>query len=75
MCNLYHCEDGKEHASCSKPQQIILGEKSGKYGLHTKSISNKGIGLHYAQKNVEWEHALHYTHACVLMHHLYNGAG
>ena len=23
-CELHHCEDGKDHASCSKPLQIFL---------------------------------------------------
>lgn len=44
---MYHRGDGKEHASCSKPLQIILGGNGGYCGLYTKLMYNKGVEVDY----------------------------
>lgn len=43
----------------------IYGRNGGKCGLYTKPISKEIFEFNYIQKNVEWEVALHCTHACV----------
>lgn len=40
---LYNHGIGKDHVSCSKPIQIILGKNSDQCGLHMKLISNKAL--------------------------------
>lgn len=73
-CKFYYYENGKKHVSCSKPEQIFLSGNSGYYGLHTKLLSNKGVGFHYAQGSLKGNETSHYTHACVWMRYLCNDA-
>ena len=42
-CESHNCGDGKEHASCLKPSQIILGGSGGQCGSHMKPMSNEGV--------------------------------
>ena len=53
-CESHNCGDGKEHASCLKPSQIILGGSGGQCGSHMKPMSNEGVNsLVFAnQKNI-----------------------
>ncbi len=63
-----------EHA-CSKPQEVTLGRSGGECSLHKKSMSIKSVAIHHTRGSVEWEKALHFTHACVLMHCVCHGVG
>lgn len=64
-CKSYHCGDDKEHGSCLKPQQIILGGNGGSCGLHTKLFSNNDVKFHHARRNVERKEALQLHTICL----------
>jgi len=75
VCKPHPRRDGKEHASCSKPQEVTLGGSGGECGLHKESISVKSVAIHHTKGSVEWEKALHFKHSCVWMHCICHGAG
>ena len=54
--NRYH--NDKVYARSSKTREITMGESGGKCGLFTKPMSDKGLAVHYTQRNVEREKAL-----------------
>ena len=74
-CKSYHHRDGKDHATCLKPRQIVLDGSGGYCSLHMKLLCNKGVGFHYIQENLERKKALYCTHMCVWLRRLRNGAG
>lgn len=58
----------------SKPSQMFLRGNGGLCGLHTKPMSNKGVGLHYIRGSLEWKEALYCIHMCARICCLCNGA-
>jgi hypothetical protein len=52
-----------------------LGQSGVATGLHKEPMSIKGVAAHHTGGSVEWEKALHFTHACVWMHCVCHGAG
>lgn len=66
------CND-KTYAQSSKTWEIALDGSGGKCGLYTKLMSDEGLALCYTQMNVEWEEALHCTHARIWKPCICNG--
>lgn len=61
---------------CSKlkSSKDCFGGSGGECSLHTKPMSNEGIGLHCTWRNVERVIALCCIHACIRKHLLCNGS-